>query len=213
MRANRVIRSCLLTLVALTSQQGLGEELQITQQEKQILVGHMMAAVAFCGLGSRIDAFKMGQQMKVLGLSSNDRPDIEKDRGETYSKIRSSVLDPTAHEQYCREMESNPLLIAVMRKTYDLSRGSDSTQQQEKIKTYGDALGVMDFCGVSVDREKLGRKLYSSGLTGESITAVQARSRARRSSLEWERGQMKGSPNACSELQSNAFVKQVAKTQ
>jgi hypothetical protein len=72
-------------------------------------------------------------------------------------------------------------------------------------------MGLMDFCGVSVDGEKLGHKLYSIGLTSESMSAVQARSRAKRSMLEVERGQSKGSSNTCSELQSNAFVQQVKK--
>jgi hypothetical protein len=206
-----IIRAAVLAFTISAAHQAVAEEVAMTQQEKQIAVGRILGAVAFCGFGTRLDQFKFGQRMKEWGLSSADRPQIEKYRKDTYSQIRSAISDPAAHESYCRESEINPLLIPVLRKFAEPSRNSDTSQQQEKISAFGDIMGLMDFCGVSVDGDKLSHKLYSMGVTSESMPAVQARSGAKRSMLELERGQLKGSSNICSELQSNLFVQQVKK--
>jgi uncharacterized protein YnzC (UPF0291/DUF896 family) len=178
----------------------------------QEFVGSILGSVAFCGFGTRVDQFKLGQQMKALQLTSADRPQIEKFRDQYYAELRANITDAVEHEKYCRVIQENRLIAIVLRKFSEPDRTSDTSQQQEKITSYGDMLGAMAFCGVDVDGEKLGRKLFSIGLTSESMSAVQARSKVRRSILELERGQMKGSLTTCSELQSNAFVKQVKKT-
>jgi hypothetical protein len=202
-----IVRSSLLAIAVLGTSQAAAED-KVAPQE---LVGSVLGSVAFCGFGTRLDQFKLAQQMKELQLTSADRPQIEKYRDTYYAELRTNITNAVEHDKYCRFTERNPLLAIVLRKFAEPYRNSDTSQQQEKITAYGDIMGLMDFCGVSVDGEKLGHKLYSIGLTSESMSAVQARSRAKRSMLEVERGQLKGSSNTCSELQSNAFVQQVKK--
>jgi hypothetical protein len=155
--------------------------------------------------------FKFAQRMKELELSSSDRPQIEKFRNASYSQIRSAISDPTAHEDYCREIEKNPVLTSVLRKFSDPGRNSDATQQPEKIRAYGDIVGMMMFCGVDVDGQKLGSSLYTIGVASENVPPVVARSKVKRNDLELERAQMKGSASACSQMEANAFVQTVRK--
>ncbi len=196
-------------MAMLGTRQAAAED-KVTPQE---LVGSVLGSVAYCGFGTRLDQFKLGQQMKELQLTSADRPQIEKFRDQYYAELRTNITNAVEHEKTCKIIERNPVIAIVLRKFAEPDRTSDTSQQQEKIRAFGDIMGLMDFCGVSVDGEKLGRKLYSIGLTSESVSAVQARSKVKRSTLELERGQLKGSSNTCSELQSNAFVQQVKKTQ
>jgi hypothetical protein len=210
--ARTLFQYVLLASVALAGGEALAEKNVLTQQEKQIAVGQVLGAVAFCGLASRLDQFRFAQQLAELQLTSADKPQIEKSRQDTYVKIRTAVTNADAHEAYCREAERNPLLKTVLRKFSEGDRNSDTSQQQEKIRTYGDIIGLMEFCGVSVDGQKLGNSLYAIGVMSESIPAVLARSKIKRTGLELERGQMKLNSNACSEVQSNAFVQQVKKT-
>jgi hypothetical protein len=201
----------LLASIALAGGEAVAENNVLTQQEKQTAVGRVLGAVAFCGFASRLDQFRLAQQLAELKLTSADKPQIEKSRQNTYMKIRAAVTDADAHEAYCRETERNPLLRAVLRKVSEGYRNSDTTQQQEKIRAYGDIIGLMEFCGLDVDGQKLGNSLYAVGVISESIPAVFARSKVKRSGLELERGQMKLNSAACSELQSSAFVQQVKK--
>jgi len=85
----------------------------------------------------------------------------------------------------------------VLRKFAEGDRNSDTTQQQEKIRVYGDIIGLMELCGLSVDGQKLGISLHSIGVMSRSIPAVFARSRTKRTGLELERGQMKLATNLC----------------
>jgi hypothetical protein len=90
-----IIRCSLLAMAIWVTRQAAAED----KVEPQELVGSVLGSVAFCGFGTRLDQFKLAQQMKELQLTSSDRPQIEKYRDTYYAELRTNITNAVEHDK------------------------------------------------------------------------------------------------------------------
>jgi hypothetical protein len=134
--------------------------------------GVVLARMSFCGMFHQVDQYEMAMAMKAFGVVQTDRPAMEASRDRNYQILRDKFKTARDHADFCIENRSWPFFIKAGRKGSPLWVGSDPEKQPEKIEFFGNMLGALVFCKISMDGVKWGMFLSDMGVRSESMRAM-----------------------------------------
>ena len=172
---------------------------------KKEFFGDALALLSFCNFHDVTDHFEMFLAFKELGVTAADKSEILAIRDKDYQIYRDKFSTPASQEELCKRAKNQFFFIKTRRKGVPLVAGSDTNKQPEKIKLFGNALGVMLFCKANIDQRKWWDFMFYMGINSESVTPLVDYAAKTKQALAARYGTPEKASDTCLKIKNNYY--------
>lgn len=134
--------------------------------------GDMLAVIGFCNLWLHVDQYELAASMRFFGITSAEQPAVRAAQEKHYTEYKQKFPAMTQQGDFCGRAVRHPFFVKILRRGFPVVAGSDDRRQPEKIEFFGNMLGPVFFCKITLDENEWGRFLFEMGLKSESVSAL-----------------------------------------